>query len=274
MDKQNEVSDENKILMMLVRIGDENVEKIDMHIDKLCTYLCKQIGRLKSYITEVFLKCVFSIPNKQFIYAYILYSMANEKHEYVVDIINEVFDLFVQSINKGEDVNIVMKFIAALADTGLLSISAFENLLEQLLGLHLAAIKENNDNDYFLNLAVVGYVFGRRLIRENVDPDSKPEIELTIERYLKQRPKTTDDYYVFKSRSFESSIDQLWSAVAYSYVDGVPLEKKIYSLYLIPSDEFIIKLNCEQISTLPDISIESRFPYYKAPFCFELFADK
>lgn len=243
MEKQSEISDENKILMMLVRIGDENTEKIDMHIDKLCSYLCKQIGRLNSYITEVFLRCVFSIPNKQFIYAYILYSMANEKHEYVVDIVNEVFNLFVQSINKGEDVNIPMKFIAALADTGLLSISAFENLLQQILELHQNAIKESNDNDYFLHLAIVGYVFGRRLIRENVDPDSKPEIELIIERYLKQRPKTTDDYYVFKSRSFESSIEQLWSAVGYSYTDGVPLEKKIYSLYIIPSDEYIIKLS-------------------------------
>ena len=232
MDKQTEVSDENKILMMLVRIGDENVEKIDMHIDKLCTYLCKQIGRLNQYITEVFLKWVFSIPNKQFIYAYILYSMANEKHEYVVDIINEVFNAFVQNINRGEDVNIVMKFIATLADTGLVTIDAFENLLRQLLEIHSNAIKEQNDNDYFLHLAVVGYVFGRRLIRENVDPDSKPEIELTIEKYLKQRPKTTDDYYVFKSWTFEASIDQLWSAVSYSYVDGVPLEKIKYIVFI------------------------------------------
>jgi hypothetical protein len=35
MDPTVEITDENKIMMMLVRIGDENIDKIDSHIQKL-----------------------------------------------------------------------------------------------------------------------------------------------------------------------------------------------------------------------------------------------
>lgn len=56
MDRQPEISDENKIMMMLVRIGDENVEKIDLHIEKICTHLSKQFIRFEEFITNLFIK--------------------------------------------------------------------------------------------------------------------------------------------------------------------------------------------------------------------------
>lgn len=59
-----------------------------------------------------------------------------------------------------------------------------------------------------------------------------------------------------------------------SYKDGVPLEAKIYDLYLTPSVEYITKLNCEPIESLPDLLIEDNLPFYKAPCHFELFASR
>lgn len=125
--------------------------------------------------------------------------MANEQQEHVANIVYEIYRELVIRINRGDDVNIAMKFIAACADAGLLHIQAFESLIKQLLTFHAKAIEEDKENDYFLHLAIIGYIFGRRLIRENVDPDSKPEIEEVIENFLETRPKTANDYYIFKS---------------------------------------------------------------------------
>jgi hypothetical protein len=172
---------------------------------------------------------------------------------------------------------LLIKFFGALADCGYLNITTFENTLKQLLDLHTKAISISSDNDYFLNLALVGYFFGRRRVRENVQEGSRPEIESILETHIQNRPNTTDDYNVFKATEFESSISQLWSAIILSYKDNILLESKLHDLYLRPSKTFRQELESKgipQISSLPSVTVDSALPYYKSPGCFELFADR
>lgn len=269
MSQSPEMTEKNKIMMMLVRIGDENVEKIDSHIEKLCSYLCNMIDELGVYITDTFISCVCNIPNKPFVYAHIIHRMAEDKPEVVAGMVNEVFNQMVAKINKGDNVNPIIKFLAALADCGYLNIDTFSVFLKSLLDLHSKAFNEANDNDYFLNLALIGYLYGRRVIRENVEEGKRPEIETILENHINARPKNTDEYNVFKSVEFESAINLLWSAITYSYKDNVLLEEKIYGLYIKPS-----KTYSETLNSLPEITISGKLPYYRSPSYFELFAER
>lgn len=116
-----DISEENKIMMLLVRIGDEKVEQIDTHIQKLCSHFCSKIEVLGSAISYHFLTCVGNIPQKAFVYAYILNGMAAEESEHTQNIVAEMFELFNEKLNLCEDASSIMKFFGALTDTGYLS---------------------------------------------------------------------------------------------------------------------------------------------------------
>jgi hypothetical protein len=273
----DQISEENKIMMMLVRIGDENVEKIDSHIEKLCSHLCSKIEVLGKFISDTLLKCLSNIPNKTFIYAYVLYTMAAEEHENVTEIVKEVFALLNQKISQGSDATLLMKFFGALADTGYLSVNVFEAMIKELLEIHAKVVEENKENDYFLNLALVGYFFGRRPVRENTQEGSKPEIEIVLERFIQSRPVSKDEYNVFKSVTFDSEISMFWNTIMLSYKDNILLESKIYDVYLRPSRKYreeVAEKSTYQIIELPAFSTLSKAPFYKSPGCFELFSSK
>jgi len=271
------ITEENKIMMMLVRIGDENTEKIDSHIQKLCSHLCTQIEVLGKYISDTLLNCVSNIPNKPFVYAFALYTMAEEEHENVSEIVKEAFSLLCDKINEGSDATLLMKFFGALADSGYLTATAFEQLLKNLLEFHSKAVEQNKENDYFLNLALAGYYFGRRSVRDNVEQGKRPEIETILETHINNRPTRTNEYNVFKSVEFESGISQMWSAILLSYKDNILFESKLYDLYLRPSRDYIKELeekNISKIESLPEFKISGNIPFYKSPGCFELFGDR
>lgn len=276
MEAKPEISEENKIMMMLVRIGDENVDRIDSHIQKLCGHLCSKIEVLKQFITETFLTCVQEIPNKPFIYAYIIYSMAAEESENVADIVKEVFSVFSNKIEKGEDATAIVKFLGALADTGYLEISVFETMIRQLLDLHSKAVAQNKENDYFLNLALTGYCFGRRRVVANTAAGAKHEIEQILEQNVKSRTKTAEDYNVFRALEFETPISLLWDSIALSYQDNTTFDSKLYSIYLLPSGTYIEDLGSKSIPSLTSLpALEpNNLPFQKSPGCFELFASR
>ena len=278
MEKTPEISDENKIMMMLVRIGDEKVEQIDSHIQKMCSHLCGKIETLGSSIAYHFLTCVSNIPQKAFVYAYVLNTMAAQEHEHTSNIVNQIFEMFNEKINMNEDATLLIKFFGALTDTGYLNASCMENLIKQLLELNTKALEESRKNDYFLNLALYGYLFARRAVRKEAGPGTVPEVEGLLDTHVQNRLKIQSE--MNGTTDPDSVIDLLWDSIKQSEGNDdteLALENKIYKIYLRPSKEFIQELSNQeiaQVTSLPDIKIISKLPFLSIGRYFELFAQR
>lgn len=151
-------------------------------------------------------------------------------------------------------------------------------LLKQLLEFHEKAIEESRQNDYFLHLALLGYLFSRRAIRQEAGEGVTPEIETLLENHVVNRIKIQEE--LGNSKQSESMIELFWTAIKMSADSNQivsTLEDKIYSIYLRPSAEFcqeLISKNIPQINSLPDISITEKLPLVKIQGYFELFAQR
>lgn len=204
--------------------------------------------------------------------------MAVEENEHTVNIVNQVFTMLNEKISLNEDATLIIKFFGALADTGYLSILAMDKLLKQILEFSTKAAEKSQYNDYFLNLALIGYMFSARVFRENAGVGNTPEIENLLETHVQNRKATLEQ--AGQTDKSDTMIELYWKAIKLSLdsnqVDQ-PLEEKVYSVYLRPSPEFCQELNTKEISaidSLPDLALEGELPQLKLQGYFGLFAQR
>ncbi|CAI2386618.1 unnamed protein product [Moneuplotes crassus] len=275
---EDQKKDYDKIMMMLVRIGDEKVELLDSHIQKLTAYLCSKIEVHGSAIAYHLLTCISNIPQKAFIYAYILKNMAVEENEHTVNIVNQVFTMLNEKISLNEDVSLIIKFFGALADTGYLSVLAMDKLLKQMLEFSAKSAEQSQSNDYFLNLALIGYMFSVRVFRENAGAGNTPEIESLLETHVQKRKADLEQ--AGQTDKSDTMIELYWKAIKLSLDSNQvaqSLEENIYSVYLRPSPEFCQELDTKEISaidSLSDLTIEGELPQLKLQGYFGLFSQR
>jgi hypothetical protein len=190
--------------------------------------------------------------------------MAEEENAHAESISSQVFELMQEKISKSEDATFLIKFFGTLTDIGYLSADAFEKTLTQLLDIHEKSHKQSN---YFLHLALVGYVFGSKALKDST-------IKKRLETHIQAAAQAKD---IEKSDSFESCIDQLWSIITSCDKEETLVENKIYDLYLRPNQEYIQELtgkNHHKILSLPDIRFEQEAKFFKAPDYFQLFSER
>ena len=262
----------DKIKMMLFRIGDENISKIDSYVEKLSDYLNSEAEFMMDLMIETLISCTSSIPNKSFIYAYVLYTLGWKQNEHAQSIFNAIFEDYWQRISRGEDCIISTKFIAACVDWGYLDAKPYFEFLKQLLNEQA----KQPSSDYYLEIVIHGYLFARRrIIEENL------EIENDIQSALDSRVYDQNESFVFKSVQYDSSIDQLWDALKSTMHDEQGgdyelFESKIYNLYIRPSKTYrqeLLGQNCNPITQLQNVNFGTQ-KNYKWPRQFSLFAER
>jgi len=127
--------DEERLRLLIVRVGDDGPAKVSANINKLLTVIATKEHTHKEIITELLVSSIASLPDKPPIYATFLSMLNMTTHAYVIEIFQDIVKKYYQYIEKSDflEVKNILAFFIFSTKCNLLNIQTSAEIILYML---------------------------------------------------------------------------------------------------------------------------------------------